>query len=120
MPTNPHNIMEKFSRDSGHDDCMNSKRNMCETPEEIAEVLPSREFEADNIIFNEWAKVDGRVQKLSTSTDVEEISSRLNAYIKTLKRHIHVKRIQNYSFNSLKSNVKPKKDILIQVDYCEN
>ena len=93
---------------------------MCETPEEIAEVLPSGEFEADNIIFNEWAKVDGRVQKLSTSTDVEEISSRLNAYIKTLKRHIRVKRIQNYSFNSLKLNVKPKKDILIQVDYCEN
>ena len=91
MQTNPHDIVEKFSCDSGNDDCMNSTCNVCETPEEIAEVLSSGEVEADNIIFNEWAKVDDRVQKLSTSIDVEEISSRLNAYVKTLKKHIHVK-----------------------------
>ena len=91
LPTNPHDIVEKFSCSSGNNDCMNSKCNVCETPEEIAEVLSSGEVEADNIIFNEWAKVDDRVQKLSTSIDVEEISSRLNAYVKTLKKHIHVK-----------------------------
>ena len=111
LPTNPQNIVEKFSCDSGNDDCMNSKCNVCETPEEIAKVLSSGEFQADNIIFNEWAKVDSRVQKLSTSIDVEEIPSRLNSYVKTLKRHIHVKRIQNQSFNNLKSNLKPNEDI---------
>ena len=73
LPTNPHDIMENFSCDSGNDDCTNSKCNVCETPEEIAEVLSSEEFEADNIIFIEWAKGDGRVQKLSTSIDLEEI-----------------------------------------------
>ena len=117
---NPHNIVETFSCNSGNDDCINSKCNVCETPEEIAEVLSSGGFKAGNIIFNEWAKVDGKVQKLSTSIDVEEISSRLNAYVKTLKRHIHVKRIQNHSFNNLKSNLKPNKDILIQVNNSEN
>ena len=64
--------------------------------------------------------MDGRVQKLSTSIDVEEISSCLNAYVKTLKRHIHVKRIQNNSFNNLKLNLKPNEDILIQENYSKN
>ena len=110
LPTNPHDIVEKFSCDSGNDDCMNSNCNVCKTPEEIANVLPSGEFETDNFIFNEWAKVAGRVRKLSTSVDVEDVPSRLNAHVKTLKRHIHVKWIQNHSFN----NLKPNENILIK------
>jgi len=35
--------------------------------------VSSGEFEADNFIFNEWAKVTDRVQKVSTSIDVGEI-----------------------------------------------
>jgi len=41
-------------------------------------------------------------------------------HVKTLKRHIHVKRIQNHCFNNLEANLKPNEEILLQVDYSEN
>ena len=60
-----------------------------------------------------------RVQKAPVSIDVKEIMSRFNDDIKTLKRHIHLKRIQNAAFNSLRANLKSN-EVLIQVDYSKN
>ena len=77
---------------------MNSKCKECELPENIAE---SGAFETENITFNEWKQVDHRAQKVSISIDVKDVSSRFNTYVKTLKRHIHVKRIQLTAFNNL-------------------
>ena len=38
--------------------------------------------------FNEWKKIDDRVQKAPVSIGVKKIMSRFNDHIKTLKRHI--------------------------------
>ena len=95
---------------------MNSKCKECKLPENIAK---SGAFETENITFNEWKQVDRKGQKVSVSIDVKDISSCFNTYVKTLKRHIHVKLIQLTAFNNLKSNLKERKKILIQVDYSE-
>ena len=117
LPSNPHDIVEKFSCDSNKQDCMNSECNNCKLPEKIAE---SGALETDDIIFDEWRQVDPKVQKVSISIDVQEVSTRFNAHVRTLKRHIHVKRIQHTMSNSVKANLQEKKGILIQVDYGEN
>ena len=46
LPSNPHDIVEKFSCDSNNQDCMNSECNNYKLPEKIAE---SRAFETDDI-----------------------------------------------------------------------
>ena len=117
LPSNPHNIVEKFPCDSNKQDCMNSECNNCKLPEKIAE---SEALETDDVIFDEWRQVDRRVQKVSISIDVQEISTRFNAHVGVLKRHIHVKRIQHTTFNNVKANLQEKKEVLIQVDYGEN
>ena len=70
-------------------------------------------------MFHEWKKVDERVQKVAVTIDKKEIMSQFNDHIKTLKRHIYVKRIQNTKFISLKVNLKCD-EVLIQVDYRAN
>ena len=49
-----------------------------------------------------------------------DVSSCFIIHVKTLKLHIYVNRIQHAAFNILKSNLKERKEILIQVDYSEN
>ena len=95
---------------------MNSECNNCKLPEKIAE---SGAFETDDIKFDEW-RVHRRVQKVSISTDFQEVSACFNAHARTLKRHIHVTRIQHSTFNNVNENLQEKKEILIQVDYNEN
>ena len=117
LPSNPHDSVEKFSCNSGSQDFTNSKCKEYELPEKIAE---SGAFETDNITFNEWKQVDLRAQTVSVSIDVKDVSSHFNAHVKTLKCHIHVKRIQKTAFNTLKSNLKERKEILVQADCTEN
>ena len=93
---------------------MNSECNNCKLRQEIAE---SGAFESDDVKFNEWRQVDCRVQKVSVSIDIQLVSTRFNGHVRTLKRHIYVKRIQHTAFNNVKANLQEKKEILIQVDY---
>ena len=96
---------------------MNSECNNSKLPEKIA---ASGAFDTNDIKFHEWRKVDRRVQKVSVSIDVQEVSTRFSAHARTLKRHIHVKRIQHTAFNNVKANLQEMKKTLIQVDYSEN
>ena len=73
LPSNPHDIVEKFSCDSNNQDFMNSECNNCKLPQKIAE---SGAFETDDIKFDEWRQVDRRVQKISVSVDAQEVSAR--------------------------------------------
>ena len=66
---------------------MNSECNNCKLPENIAK---SGAFETDYIKFDEWRQVDRTVQKVSVSIDVQEVSARFNAHVRTLKRHIYI------------------------------
>ena len=108
LPTNPHDIVEKFSCDSDNEACMNSKCNICKLPEKIPE---RGGFETDDINSEEWKLVDRRAQKVSVSNNVQEVSSRFNTHLQILKRHIHVKRIQHTAFNNMKANLMEKKDL---------
>ena len=117
VPSDPHDIVEKFMCDSNDQDCMNLECNNCKLPDKIVE---SRAFENDDIKFDEWRQVDRRVQKVPISIHVQEVSARFNAHVWTLKRHIHITHIQRTAFNNVKANLQEKKEILIHVDYSEN
>ena len=117
LPSNPHDIVEKFLCDSNNQVFMNWECDNGKLPEKIAE---RRAFETDDIKFDKWRQVDVMVQKVSVSIDVQEVSACFNAHVCTLKRHIHVKCIQHTVFNNVKTNLREKKEILIQVDCSEN
>ena len=110
-----HDIFQKISCNSDCPDCVNSKFKECELPEKIDESETDKQtaLETDNITFNKWKQVNCRAQKVSVSIDIKEVSPRFNTHVKTLKHHIHVKRIQHATFYNLKSNLKERKEILI-------
>ena len=110
VPSDPHDIVEKFMCDSNDQDCMNSECNNCKLSAKIAE---SQAFENDDIKFDEWRQVDRRVQKVSISIDVQEVSGRFNAHVRTLKRRTHITHIQRTAFNNVNANLEEKKEILI-------
>ena len=78
LPSNPDGIAEKFSCDSNNQDSMNSECNNCKLPETIAE---SGAFETNDIKFDEQRQVDRRIQKVSLSIDIQEVSARFNAHV---------------------------------------
>jgi len=117
LPTNPHDSVERFSCDSASEDCMNSKCLECQSSQG-SDIIG--DFCSSGISFDEWKKVDNRIQKVSVSiSSSEEIMSLFNDHVKVLKKHIHVKRIQNAKFNSLKKDLQGN-EVIIQVDYSEN
>ena len=101
VPSNPHDIVEKFMCDSNDLDYMNSECSNCKLPEKIAE---NRAFKNDDMKLGERRQVDCRVQKVSVSIDVQEVSALFNAHVQTLKRHIHIKHIQQTAFNNVGAN----------------
>ena len=117
LPSYSHDIVKKFSCDSNSQDCMNSECDIFKLPKKTVE---SGVHEADDTKFDEWRQVDRRLQQVSVSIDLQEVSARFNAHVRTLTRPIHVKRIQHTTFNNVKTNLWEKKEILIQVDYSEN
>ena len=113
MPINPHNIVERFSCDSSSDDCMYSNCDECGS-QQVDEIIGEGQFDGDSMVYYEWKNVNGRVQKVAATIDVEEIIRRLNQIITALKHHIHIKHIQHANF--LKSNPQGN-EVLIQIDY---
>ena len=87
---------------------LNSRNVNC-----LRKLMKVRALETDNITFNKWKQVNCRAQKVSVSIDMKEVSPRFNTHVKTLKHHIHVKRIQHATFYNLKSNLKERREILI-------
>ena len=75
--------------------------------------------DCDDVEYYEWAKVDGKVNKVVTSVDVEETIELFNEQVKILKARIFVKRTQNTHNNRLKENLKTN-EFIIHVDYSEN
>ena len=119
LPTNPCDIVESFSCNSASEECMSLKCHECES-NQADEIIPhATDKKKDKVVFHEWKKVDDRAQKVAETIDKKETMSRFNNYVKTLKRSIFVKRIQNTKFNSLQANLKCN-EVLIQVDYSEN
>jgi len=119
LPSNPHNIVERFSCDAANPACMTSSCSDCSQQDEFEEILGEGDFETDTFIFTEWKKVDEKIQKAALSVATEEVITLLMSHIKTLKSHIHVKRIQHAKFHALKANLH-EDELLILVDYSES
>ena len=66
LPTNPHDIVERFSCDSTSEDCMNSKCADCKS-RTANEIIGDRNRNGKSTFsFNEWKKIDDRVQKATS------------------------------------------------------
>ncbi|XP_066916722.1 uncharacterized protein [Clytia hemisphaerica] len=133
LPTNPHDLVEKYScgRESN---CMNNQCKNCDVPhwecDESSDIgsdndesdtsadSSSSEDESDKTItFYRWGKT-GRTQKIQVTMDKDEAWETWCMVIKDLKGHIYRKRKQVEFYNDLKQNLKPN-EAIIQVDYSE-
>ena len=75
-----------------------------------------------NISIQEWKRIQGEINKHSKSVSMEDDIKLFNKYLVILKRHIHVKRIQNAELNRIKDNLHSN-ELLFKVNYaewCEN
>ena len=94
MSINPDDIAERFSCDSSFDVCMYSNCDECGS-HQGDEIIREGQFDGDGVVYYEWKNINGRVQKVAATIDVEEIVRRLNQIITALKRHIHTQHIQH-------------------------
>ena len=62
--------------------------------------------------------MQGKITKDLKVVSMEDAIKLFNEQLVILKRHIHVKRIQNVEFNRIKDNLHSN-ELLIQVDYAE-
>ena len=116
MPADPHSLAEKHNCDSSARTCMFSRNECCYFTGVTMGKFPD---DCDDVEYYNWAKVDGKVQKVVKSVDVEEGIELFNEQVKILKVHIFVKRTQNTYYNRLKQNIKTN-EFIIHVDYSEN
>ena len=91
LPTNPHDLVERFSCDSSLSDCMNSDCEECATTD-IS--LQSVEYGRDKDHVIKYYELSTKKYK-RLSVDAEDATDLLNERIRVLKRHIFVKRDQN-------------------------
>ena len=77
LPSNPHDIVEKFSCNSDSPDCMNFKCKECGLLEKLEALKRTI-----SLNINEWKQMNCRAQKVSVSINVKDVSSRFNTYVK--------------------------------------
>ena len=116
LPSNPHDIVEKFLCDSNNQHCMNSECNNCKLPDNIAK---SGAFETDYIKFDEWRQVDRTAQSFCFYWCSRSLCT-LYCTRPDIEGPYPRKRIQHTAFNNVKANLQEKKEIIIQVGYREN
>ena len=136
LPVTIHELVGKFSC-TDDENCMTGKCDKCSStkftsdgfnatsdrdltsPDDASNVEEEGDSEGE-ISYYEWARCDNnKLQKVLFKKSIEESIHLLNSTIKTLKYHIHVKRVQFNYYKNVKSNV-AKNEILIHVDYGEN
>ena len=103
VPRDPHSLAEKYTSDFSSRTCM-FLENECYyftgvTMEEFTD-------DCEDVEYYEWAKVDGKVEKVVKLVDVEEAIELLNKEVKILKAPIFVKRRQGTHYNRLKKILK--------------
>ena len=107
VPTDPHSLAKKY---------MFSENECCYFTRVTMEEFPD---DCDDVEYYEWAKVDGKVNKVVKSVDVEEVTELFNEQVKILKADIFVKRTQKTHYNRLKENLETN-EFIYHVDYTEN
>ena len=115
LPSNPHDLVEKFSCDSSKRECMYTyKCDVCNV------CICADNFERFNeCYFYNWQKVDGKVRKTCLTASHRELFNMFNTQMPVLKKHIFVKREQNTFYNNVKDNLE-ENEVLVDVVYREN
>ena len=131
IPTNPHDLVERYSCDSNNPQCMNSNCSDCVTschwtctpdesdPEESSQSDESDSAECRKISFYKWTRKDEKVQKICITLDEDDTKEIWREMIQTLKSHIYRKRKQVEHYNHQNENLENGESI-INVDYSES
>ena len=59
----------------------------------------------ESLTFNQWIRVDNKIQKSEIELPCDEICQKFNNDLKLLKKHIYVKRQQHACYNNLKEEL---------------
>ena len=132
LPMNPHDIVERFSCDSGFKECMATECPKCATtdlsPDDFSvddseshdsSTGESNDSHTNEVSFYEWCRDDGKIKKALVTVAVSDAIDRVNNQVESLKQHIYVKRQQVKCYNEIKENLE-EDEILLHVDYSEN
>ena len=125
LPTNPHELIERFSCNLQEIDCVMDRCPTCCVAEIELQIQPSDssdsadENESEQVIYFTWKKVDKRVTKAQQMVSFDDAVCTFKSQIKVLKEHIFVKRVQNDAYNKHKAELSDG-DLLVHVDFAES
>ena len=137
IPTNPHDLVEKYACDSNLKGRMSGECTLCDEKTfdfdiSTTEVDDSgddstsscgssdQEEDDDTVTYYRWQKDDNdKIAKLKITQPYEDALDLLNSSIVELKVHIHCKRVQNTIRQEQKDALGPK-DLLLHVDFSES
>ena len=115
LPSNPHDLLEKFSCDSSKRECMYTYKcdvcNVCICADNFGRF--------NECYFYNWQKVDGKVRKTCLTASHRELFNMFNTQMPVLKKYIFVKHKQNTFYNNVKDNLE-ENEVLVDVVYREN
>ena len=132
LPTNPHDIVERYSCDSSSEICMEGECILCEEMMEDLQNIDSDSNSGDvseesdesdesepSIKFMKWGKDEGNVVKMEMTIDEQDANEYWKEAVRKLKQHIHRKRIQAAALESDKKNLELD-EILIHCDFSQS
>lgn len=101
------------------EDCMMGICQNCKDIDLKYSVLPLKYDESLELIFKQWATINGRVEIISLEKSIEMIISTLENQLPFFKKHIFIKNSQQKYFDLKRSTV-GEKEIILQMDFAEN
>ena len=140
LPVTIHELVAKFSC-FNTENCMNSKCSECSSTKLSSDNFNTRStsdsdlmslsdvsdingedenVDEDSISYYEWVRCeDNKLQKVLFKTSIDKSIRLLHITVKTLKRHIQIKRVQFNFYNDAKNSL-TKSEVLIHADYSES
>ena len=130
IPTNPHDLIEKFACDLKYKECALNKCPLCSTfdfgprkcdtsEDSDSDSDSSDDSSSTEIKFFSWIRIDKKMTKAQFSASFEEAVESMEEKLKVLKEHIYVKRVQYAAYVAQKEKLKPG-ELLVHVDFAEN
>ena len=141
VPTNPHEIVEKFSCDSSNNECMSgechdcnvsrieiplsskfcsdSDRNSHSDSESDSDSPCSSTANVSRVTYQNWQTIDDRISKVKLHLPFIEAVDLFREHVDRLKQHIYTKRVQHREYKEQKCNL-GKNSLLVHVDFAES
>lgn len=130
IPSNPHDLVEKFACNLSLKKCASSQCEQCSTfdfgprksdshSESSSSSSSEKDSADDDIQYFCWTTIEKRITKAKFSLGFEDAVALMKEKIKILKEHISVKRIQFSAYVQQKQDLTAA-DLLVHVDFAEN